>query len=49
MNVSEAVATRRSVREYLDKPVDQALLTSIFERAQNAPSGAIHRLGMPRC
>lgn len=39
MNVSEAVATRRSVREYLDKPVDQALLTSIFERAQNAPSG----------
>ncbi len=39
MNVSEAVATRRSVREYLDKPVNQALLTSIFERAQNAPSG----------
>ena len=39
MNVSEAVATRRSVREYLDKPVDKALLTSIFERAQNAPSG----------
>ncbi len=39
MNVSEAVATRRSVREYLDKPVDQALLTSIFVRAQNAPSG----------
>ena len=39
MNVTEAVATRRSVREYLDKPVDQALLASIFERAQNAPSG----------
>lgn len=39
MNVTEAVATRRSVREFLDKPVDQALLTNIFERAQNAPSG----------
>jgi nitroreductase len=39
MNVSEAVATRRSVREYLDKPVDRAVLERVLEKAQNAPSG----------
>jgi nitroreductase len=39
MNVTEAVATRRSVREFLDKPVDKALLESILNKAQNAPSG----------
>jgi nitroreductase len=39
MNVTEAVATRRSVREYLDKPVDRAVLERVLEKAQNAPSG----------
>lgn len=39
MNVTEAVATRRSVREFLDKPVDKALLERILAKAQNAPSG----------
>ena len=39
MNVSEAVATRRTVRAFLDKPVDQAVLRRVLERAQNAPSG----------
>ena len=39
MNVSEAVASRRSVREFLDKPVDKALLEGILQKAQNAPSG----------
>jgi nitroreductase len=39
MNVSEAVATRRSVREFLDKPVDRATLERVLEKAQNAPSG----------
>lgn len=39
MNVSEAVATRRTVRAFLDKPVDQAILRRVLERAQNAPSG----------
>ena len=39
MNVSEAVASRRSVREFLDKPVDKALLERILQKAQNAPSG----------
>ena len=39
MNVTEAVATRRSVREFLDKPVDRAVLERVLEKAQNAPSG----------
>ena len=39
MNVSEAVATRRTVRAFLDKPVDQAVLRRVLEKAQNSPSG----------
>jgi nitroreductase len=39
MNVSEAVATRRSIRAFLDAPVDPALLRDLSERAGRAPSG----------
>ncbi|MBR0551656.1 nitroreductase [Stakelama marina] len=39
MNVSEAVETRRSVRAYLDRPVDLVLLRDLVERAGRAPSG----------
>ncbi|MEE1877186.1 nitroreductase [Altererythrobacter litoralis] len=39
MNVSEAVATRRSVRKFTGQPVDRATLTRILEKAQRAPSG----------
>ncbi|MBA4160664.1 MAG: nitroreductase family protein [Novosphingobium sp.] len=39
MDVSEAVASRRSIRAFLDKPVDQAVLRRVLEKAQNAPSG----------
>ena len=39
MTVSEAVASRRSIRAFLDKPVDLAVLRRVLERAQNAPSG----------
>ncbi|WP_435417137.1 nitroreductase [Parerythrobacter aurantius] len=39
MNVTEAVQTRRSVRAFLDKPVEQATLTRILETAQRSPSG----------
>ena len=39
MNVSEAVASRRTIRAFLDKPVDQAVLRRVLEKAQNAPSG----------
>ncbi|MEW4447522.1 nitroreductase [Qipengyuania sp. JC766] len=39
MNVSDAVVTRRSVRAFLDTPVDRDVLTRILEKARRAPSG----------
>ncbi|MCB2058342.1 MAG: nitroreductase [Novosphingobium sp.] len=39
MNVTEAIASRRSIRAFLDKPVDQAVLRRVLEKAQAAPSG----------
>ena len=39
MDVSEAVASRRSIRAFLDKPVDHAVLRRVLEKAQAAPSG----------
>lgn len=39
MNVSEAVATRRSIRAFTDQPVDRAMLERVLEKAQRAPSG----------
>lgn len=39
MNVSEAVATRRTVRAFLDRAVDPAVLRRVLEKAQRAPSG----------
>ena len=39
MKVSEAVATRRSVRKFTDQPIDREVLTRILEKAQRAPSG----------
>ena len=39
MNVTEAVATRRSVRQFTDRPVDRAVLERVLEKARNAPSG----------
>ena len=39
MTPSEAVFTRRSVRAFLDKPVDRAMLEHVLEQAQRAPSG----------
>lgn len=39
MNVSEAVASRRSVRGFLDKPVDLDVLRRILAQATRAPSG----------
>lgn len=37
--VSEALAARRSVRGFLDKPVDLVLIRSMLERASRSPSG----------
>lgn len=39
MNVSQAIAARRSVRGFLDTPVDIALVRDILSRAARAPSG----------
>ncbi|MFM9829816.1 MAG: nitroreductase [Sphingomonas sp.] len=39
MNVTQAVAARRSVRGFLDKPVDPALLARLAGDAAWAPSG----------
>lgn len=39
MNVSEAIAYRRSVRGFLDKPVDVTLVKDIVERAARAATG----------
>jgi len=39
MNVIEAVTSRRSIRQFLDKPVDRATLERVLATAQRAPSG----------
>ncbi|MGQ0697651.1 MAG: nitroreductase [Panacagrimonas sp.] len=39
MNVSEAVRTRRSVRAFLDRPVDGAVLREVLDLAARAASG----------
>jgi nitroreductase len=39
MNVTDAVSSRRSIRAYLDKPVDRAVLEAILAKAQRAASG----------
>lgn len=39
MNVSQAVASRRSVRAFLDRPVDKAVLLRVLDKARQAPSG----------
>jgi nitroreductase len=39
MNVTEAVTTRRSIRAFLDTPVDLATLTRVMDKARWAASG----------
>lgn len=39
MKISEAVASRFSVRAFLDKPVPEAQIRRILDRARQAPSG----------
>ncbi len=40
MNVIDAIKTRKSVRAYLDKPVEDAKLSAILEAARLAPSAS---------
>jgi nitroreductase len=39
VRVSEAAASRRSIRAFLDRPVDRAAIERVLESAQRAPSG----------
>jgi nitroreductase len=39
MNVTDAVASRRSIRQFTDQPVDQAALQRVLTKAQASPSG----------
>jgi nitroreductase len=39
MHVSEAVARRKSVRQFVDDPIDDAVLHDLVERSARAPSG----------
>ena len=39
MNITEAVASRRSVRRFLNRPVELDVLQRVLEKARNAPSG----------
>jgi len=39
LTIFEAVASRRAVRAFLDRPVDPAVLRRVIEAAQMAPSG----------
>ena len=38
-SVSEAVASRRSIRRFLPDAVDPGVLLRVLEKAQRAPSG----------
>jgi nitroreductase len=40
MNVMEAIKTRRSIRDYLDKPVEEKKLLRILDAARLAPSAS---------
>ena len=39
MRVSEAVAERKSIRAFLDTPVDHQVLADLLTKAARAPSG----------
>ena len=39
MIVTKAITSRRSIRAFQDKPVDQAILRQVLETAQRSPSG----------
>lgn len=39
MDISEAVVSRRSIRQFLPEPVDRATLMRVLEKARAAPSG----------
>lgn len=40
MDILEAIASRHSVRAFLDKPVSETIIRAVLEAARRAPSGA---------
>jgi nitroreductase len=40
MNVIDAIKTRKSIRSFLDKPVEDAKLSAVLEAGRSAPSAA---------
>ena len=40
MNVMEAIATRRSIRKYCDRPIEEEKLNLVLEAARLSPSSA---------
>jgi nitroreductase len=45
MHVSKAVESRQSIREYLEKPVDNQLIREILKNLQERPMEAIFSHG----
>ncbi|GIS74647.1 MAG: hypothetical protein CM1200mP12_03660 [Gammaproteobacteria bacterium] len=45
MKVSDAVSQRKSVRAFLDTPVDNKLIQALLEKSARAASGVISNLG----
>lgn len=39
MNITQAVTTRRSIRQFIDKPVPLEVLQRVLTKAQSSPSG----------
>ena len=39
MNVSEAIAQRKSIRAFLDQPVEDSLIRELLQKAARSPSG----------
>jgi nitroreductase len=39
MNVSEAVRSRKSIRAFLDKPIDMKIIKNLLEKSSRSPSG----------
>ncbi len=39
MNINEAVATRRSIRQFTGKPIERTTLERVLTKAQRSPSG----------
>ncbi|MBA7672259.1 hypothetical protein ES703_80434 [subsurface metagenome] len=44
MDAMEAILSRRSIRQYIDKPVPEGVIKELLEAAMSAPSASNERL-----